>query len=427
MKKRMALLSTWQEKCGIAHYSSFLKRALDPYLDVVVIPLPRATMRDESDRPKADAYIDQIVTRLDQFDVINIQLEFGIFGNRPAEIARRFNKLAAASRELIVTFHSLRGPDLPRWQQLAGALRRASAGRVYQYLHDFRAALLWRCMYRALSNHARSHKVTVIAHTKRDAKRLGRLIAGAQVLDHPLTYMSEADIAGVETLAQSSSLPALLPAVSDDVRFIGVFGFFAPHKGFETAISALKYLPRHYHLLVVSGMHEGALRVGDGTNAYLLSLIKLVEKLGLFERVHFIGSVSDDDLLLSMKLCDAAIMPYANTDQSASGPASQAIELDRPSYLTRSLQFIELERYLPDAFQFFDIGNYIELAQKIMKGPKGEDRMIGEMRIVEFPRIHRPITMNDARDNYLRAVGLPRVESSSSQTPAAAASPALAR
>lgn len=113
-----------------------------------------------------------------------------------------------------------------------------------------------------------------------------------------------------------------------------------------------------------SGVHEATLRVGDG------------------------------------------VQPYLNTGQSASGPANQAVELSRACYFTRSLQFLEMEKYLPDTFQYFDIGNYVELAQKILLGPKGTDRMVGRLRIVDFPRLKQKHTIDDTIRNYLDAAGL---------------------
>ncbi len=150
-------------------------------------------------------------------------------------------------------------------------------------------------------------------------------------------------------------------------------------------------------------MHEATLKVGRGIAQYLDSLLKLVERNKLADRVHFMGAVSDDDLLPGMKLCDAVIMPYINSGQSASGPANQAVELDRPSYFTRSIQFLEMEKYLPGAFQFFEIGNHIELAQKIKLGPKGKDRNVSGLRFVEFPRIHGRTSVVNAVANYIAA------------------------
>jgi glycosyltransferase involved in cell wall biosynthesis len=405
--KRIALLTTWKEKCGIAHYSAFLKRGLDPHLDVTVIPLPRETMRDEMDHSKADAYIEEITPILSNFDVVNIQFEPSLFGIAISDVQRRFKTVLANSSDVIITFHSFNGADLPSLRSIVESIYYRSPARLFRYFANYYRATQWRRIYKVISNHAKTKRVTVIAHTKSDAKRLKRLIPGASVMDNSLSYMSEGYIANVDKFVSHSELPKLMPNVGDEVRFIGVFGFFAPHKGFETAILALNHLPVTHHLLMISGIHEASLKVGQGLDPYLNRLIQIVEKNKLSGRVHFIGSVSDDDLLLSMKLCDAAIMPYTNSGQTASGPANQAVELDRPSYFSRSLQFLEMEKYLPNAFSFFDIGNYVELAQKISRGPRGTDRMVGSLRFVDFPKIKRATTIDDTVRNYLAAADAP--------------------
>lgn len=403
-RKRVALLSTWNERCGIAHYSSFLKLALDPYLDITVVPLPRETLRDEKDQRKGDEYIAGIAPGLRNFDIVCIQLEPSLFGLTPSQIRRRFQAVLDNSKELIVTFHSI----LPHEYRglFKDTARNLSVRGLARLVRNVHSIFTWRLMLGGIIASARKHKVSAIAHSKADERILKRILPGVEIRDNPLSYMSESFIDAIDDKAHVSSLPSVLPDVSENVRFIGVFGFLGPQKGFDTAILALNHLPENYHLLMFSGVHEATLRIGDGLQPYLARLIKLVEKHKLTKRVHFISNVSDDDLLLAMKVCDAAVMPYLNTGQSASGPANQAVELSRICYFTRSLQFLEMEKYLPNTFQYFDIGNYIELAQKILLGPKGTDRMVGRLRIVDFPKLDRKHSINDTVQNYLDAAGV---------------------
>lgn len=402
--KKTALLSTWNERCGIAHYSSFLKLALDPYLDITVVPLPRETLRDEKDRKKGDEYIAAIAPGLRDFDVVCVQLEPSLFGLTPAQIRHRFRAVLENSKDLIVTFHSVPPHD---YRGLVGeAVHQLSVRALARLARQAHSIFTWRGMLGDIAEHARKYNVSVIAHSKADAQILKRILPGLDIRDNPLSYMSESYIEAMDGKVQTSDLPSLLPNLSADVRYIGVFGFLGPQKGFNTAILALNHLPENYHLLMFAGVHEASLKVGEGVQPHVAQLIKLVEKHDLSDRVHFIGTVSDDDLLLAMKICDAAIMPYLNTGQSASGPANQAVELSRVCYFTRSLQFLEMEKYLPNTFQYFDIGNYIELAQKILRGPKGTDRMVGRLRLVDFPKLNRKHSIDDTIQNYLGAAGV---------------------
>jgi glycosyltransferase involved in cell wall biosynthesis len=87
----------------------------------------------------------------------------------------------------------------------------------------------------------------------------------------------------------------------------------------------------------------------------------------LLKRVHFAGAVDNRTFAELMVACDAILLPYEEVGQTSSGPASQALDLQRPIYCTRTGAFRELGKYAKDALSFFEIGNHLELAQKITR------------------------------------------------------------
>jgi glycosyltransferase involved in cell wall biosynthesis len=404
-RHRVALVSSWQEVCGIAHYSYFLKRALDKHATIDVLPLPRLIMLDSSPEglSAGDAVIAEVARKLTDYDVTCIQFEPGLFAASLTRVASRFRRIALASRGLVVAFHSVDRTDRSRslieaLQPLIAASPGAAWHRLRKRNEANRRRQYWQTIYGAIA----AKPSAVIAHTKRDALLLQRCIPGARVIDHPLCYMEDDDIVTLETRALTSNLADRLPP-HEGKRFVGLFGFLAEYKGFDVAVRALKHLPPHYEMLMFSNLHES--RIYNRMNfEFLDHLVTLVEDSGLASRVHFVGSVGDDDLLIGMMLCDAVVMPYLNTGHSASGPASQAIELSRPVYCSRSVQFLELAKYFPDHLRLFDVGNHLELAQKIMRGPKGVDRMVGRLRLIDFPKQKRPLTIADTAAQYSDAI-----------------------
>jgi hypothetical protein len=66
-----------------------------------------------------------------------------------------------------------------------------------------------------------------------------------------------------------------------------------------------------------------------------------------------------------MAICDVVVLPYLEVGQSASGPISQAIELGCRVIASRTHTFLEFARYHPDTVEFFDIGNHLELADRV--------------------------------------------------------------
>ncbi|TPN51558.1 glycosyltransferase [Mesorhizobium sp. B1-1-7] len=409
--KSIALLTTWEEVCGIAHYSAFLKRALDPHANITVIPTPREIIhgaKTKLEMRAADDLINDIAGQVKNFDVTCIQYEPGLYGRNGQQSVARVRKIISASKDVVMSFHHFPRYNRLSWPEIIRPLNpKATLQNLLGDVLTTRREALWNGLWRALVAHAaKGYRVTAIAHTKADARYLRLNMPSVQVLDNPLCYMDDDFITNIPMLANSSSLAKLTPTPKTDTRYIGVFGFFDFYKGFETPILALKQLPPNYQLLMFSGVHGSALTPGQGIAPYLQSLIKLVEKRKLLSRVHFIGSVSDDDMLLGMTMCDAVVIPYINSQHTGSGPASQAIELSRPTYVSRNRQFGELAKYYPDNFEFFDIGNHIELAQKILRHPPGRDFVVNGIRMVEYPRKPRSVTINDTVANYLNGFGV---------------------
>lgn len=410
--KRVALLSTWNEICGIAHYSAFLKRALEQYVNIDVIAMPRDIIHGAETKDEikaADALIDRICAQLSQYDVACIQFEPGLFGRTTQQQIARIKRIIASSPDIVIAFHHFpRQPNI----QLAGMLRPLHPMVTIRNLLTWRriAGLerQWKQFWRALDVHASTgHRVAAIAHTKTDARYLAFKLPNCQILDGPLTYMDDEFVNNIDQLAQYSSLASLAPTPKSDTRFLGVFGFYSSYKGFETAISALKYLPSNYELLLFSGVHPSTLVQGQSTDTYLLKLMRMVEReKKLFNRVHFIGSVSDNDMLVGMMMCDVAVIPYLNSAHTSSGPASQVLELSRPTFMSRNRQFTEFAKYFPNQFEFFDIGNYLELAQKILRQPLGAVYEVNGIRMVRYPKLKLPVTVDDTIDNYLRGFGV---------------------
>lgn len=77
------------------------------------------------------------------------------------------------------------------------------------------------------------------------------------------------------------------------------------------------------------------------------------------------GALDDSDFLAGMAICDMAVFPYLEVGQSASGPISQALELGCRIIASRSRAFLDFAHYHPNAIEFFDIGNHLELAERI--------------------------------------------------------------
>jgi glycosyltransferase involved in cell wall biosynthesis len=86
----------------------------------------------------------------------------------------------------------------------------------------------------------------------------------------------------------------------------------------------------------------------------------------LSDRIHFLGAQSDADFVSGMVICDAVVFPYLEVGQSSSGPISQALELGCRVIASRTHTFLQFGRYHENRIEYFDIGNHLELAGRIL-------------------------------------------------------------
>ncbi len=401
-RESLAIVSTDSELCGIAAYTAALRGQLDDIFDVTVFNLDQALLRSRYRRVRhiADAHVNEICSHLAEFDSVNLQLEHGTLGLEPRDIFRRFRWLAAAAARLSVTFHTLPSPlplDGTGFLLTLLSCEFAKAGDMRREFE--RNRLLSNGIGRYLRKTQRRKQVTAIVHNRRDAHQLHYLHGIDRVLDHPLAFLSPTEAAAVHGRTSRRRFPAL-DHLPDDTKLIGVFGFLNDYKGFGTVIRALHQLPPEYHLLIFGGTHPNEIRVGQRIHPYLSALFdeayanasvyehissrageyaphltlaadaNLAALIGphprdLSSRIHFMGALPDADFLNGMAICDAAVFPYLEVGQSSSGPISQALELGCRIIASRTHAFLEFAKYHPQAFEFFDIGNHVELAAHI--------------------------------------------------------------
>jgi glycosyltransferase involved in cell wall biosynthesis len=401
-KERLAIVSSSDRLCGIAAYTEALCRQLEPLFDVTVFDLDQYLLRSRQRtvRRLGDAHIRDICAELSRFEAVNIQLEFGTLGENYRDIVRRLRWLASAAPRLSVTFHTVLSPKAPDLAGWAKALGRGRIRTALDAVHDFRRhRALSLGIARMLQRQQRRKQVAAITHNGRDARDVKYLYGLESVLDHPLAFLSAADAEMIRVRASRRAFPILEPLPQDAV-LIGVFGFLNSYKGFGTVIRALQQLPDNHHLVIFGGVHPNEIAAHQPIHPYLSSLFdeayigtslyrqlgretqpgtpqvaltgdrSLDELLGphprdLSRRVHFMGACGGHDFLSGMAICDAVVLPYLEVGQSSSGPISQALELGCRVLASRTRAFLEFAKYHPDAIEFFDIGNHLELAERL--------------------------------------------------------------
>ena len=429
-RERLAIVSTRNKLCGIASYTQALERQLADLFDITVFDLDQYLLRGQHPRLRklGDRHIRDICRAIGGFDAVNLQLEFGTLGRAGKDIERRFRWLIAAARRLSVTFHTLhRPPPCPLFD-----LFKAIVTLSWRTAFDIKAAFrrgsrLSEGIARCLRQAQRRKPVSIIVHNRRDDSDARLLYGFKRVFDHPLCFLSSSDADSVFAHARRHRFPQL-DALSSDAILIGVFGFLNNYKGFSTAVRALHHLSHDHHLLIFGGVHPNEILSRTSIHPYVGSLLgdarvdqtlyeqmrssvgsglnldiehHLADLFGkhprdLSGRVHFMGAPDDADFLAGMAICDVVVLPYLEVGQSASGPISQAVELGCRVIASRTHAFLEFARYHPQTVEFFDIGNHLELAERI-----------AARRQYEARRNHSRYTVESNKAVYLTANSAP--------------------
>jgi glycosyltransferase involved in cell wall biosynthesis len=402
-RERLAIVSTSSKLCGIAAYTEALCRQLDDAFDITVFDLNQYLLRSPHRRVRklADRHIKAICRAIRDFDVVNLQLEYGTLGRYGDDIHRRFRWLTEAAPRLSVTFHTLLTPEAFDFVMFMKALLTGqfkAAARIRSQFH--RTHLLSHGIAQQLRTMQRRKKVSAIVHNQRDLCDIRYLYGIDQSFDHPLAYLGAGEIDAIRREASLRRF-AMLDDLPPDAVLVGVFGFLNEYKGIATAIRALRHLPGSFHLLIFGGIHPQEIMQRQPRHPYLSSLFdeahldttlfdqfrdgsaervpqlvisgaEVLRELSgahpgeLSARLHFMGALDEADFLAGMAICNAVVFPYLEVGQSSSGPISQALELGSRIIASRTHAFLEFARYHRNAIEFFDIGNHLELAERLL-------------------------------------------------------------
>ncbi len=352
---KLAIVSSYNEPCGIAAYAKAIEQTFKNLFDVKVIDLKSASLIGNPathDSLAAEAYIDQLCAELESYDCVNIHLEWGIFGNSLENIQRRVIKLFQASKRLIISVHTLtiRSSDGPEWQELN------------------------RATLESLKTRSADMPYRLIAHLPRDADALRTLFGLDNVTDFPVVFLSRKEIeyyqrTDAATWKQQNGFK------KDDIVILRA-GYLASHKDSLISLKLLRLLPDNYKLAFVGGQHPRSIvpysvsplvkEITDYLDQHDEMTLKAHNPATLANRVRFLGHVSDEDLYRAIACSDFITVTHLETSQGASGIGSIALQMERPVILSYNSFFIEYGKYYNDGFSYFSLGHHYELRDRIL-------------------------------------------------------------
>ncbi|MBN8923490.1 MAG: glycosyltransferase [Rhodanobacter sp.] len=168
----------------------------------------------------------------------------------------------------------------------------------------------------------------LIVHSEREAQRLGNL-DNILVLLHPVRSGNHAG-------------KCVEAANEGDAPFVvGGFGFFREYKGIDITLEAVKLLHRKYPNLQYRGWH--AVYPGEEQSVYVHQCLDFVKKQQLEQSVFIDTSFADiDEIIDGLSECDVVVLPYAPSNEGASGAANIALAAGVPLVVSDSRIFSSL-------------------------------------------------------------------------------------
>lgn len=247
------------------------------------------------------ATIVDIVLRA-ELDIVNIQYQAAAYNMSSAAINLLPWRLKGVAKS-VVTFHDLRIPYLfPK----AGPLRR-SAVKFMARSSDGSIA----------TNHADYESLKSFL-----APPVTQIPIGSNIAAYTPNHIEIAEA-------------RLQLGIGEDQCLLGYFGFLNESKGADTLLAAMSDLDNRYHLVFIGGQ-TGA---SDPTNAAFLQQIKrLIDELGLSNRIHWTGFLSDTRVSAYLHAADFMVMPYHDGASLRRGTLMAVLAHGRPLITTEPLE-----------------------------------------------------------------------------------------
>lgn len=387
MKKRLAIVSSYNESCGNASYTHVLRNAFAEHVEVEVIPLDLFLLQKKGPFYESfgDRHIDEIAQKLKTFDYVNLQFEGGLYGPSIGLMLRRITKLIRASQRVVVTMHRIDPPEVSLWQGIRQVLQLEMHPRdLLPKVRRHAYAMLYRDVVNICKQEGRHRHVSVAVHTPRELRIVRDLYSCTNAFLYPITFLNAQERKEILS-ANSRDAFRARHHIPEGVKAIGAFGFVSAYKAYDTIIRALDQLPDHYHLYIFGAQHPQSIRPNVAIDPYFHKLMQLMQQLDvrarkhvshvkekealtalkISERVHFVGALSDQNFIEALRFCDATVLPYMEVGQSMSGVISIAIEAGANLFCSNNHSFNEVRKMYGEVYHSFDIGNYMELAEKI--------------------------------------------------------------
>lgn len=348
---RVAIVSSYNINCPLAHYAVVLKDFLTPDFKVEIVDLKTSALlrqEGESYQKSSEIHIDQLCAKLQEFDIVNVHLELGLYGITTDLITSRILKICRASPRLILTVHTI-------------DYKPAGSGhsQVYQQIMQ------------ALKQRPPTNPFHVIVHLPKERVLLEKIHGISNVTDFPLLFLTNERRKKFQQNRNPNVWKKQFGLKEEDIT-IGMFGILSAHKNYSHALRTLNILPNNYKLLIVGEAHHMGIKEWKVDPVIEEIVTYLDTHPHLVDRVVFTGRRDDVKFFEDLANIDFVLLPSFEVGQSGSSILSAGLELSCAVLKSNTSNTQGYEEYFPNCFETFDIGNYYETRNKILHFDKAK-------------------------------------------------------
>jgi glycosyltransferase involved in cell wall biosynthesis len=272
------MLTSWEERCGIAEYSRLLVDELRKRVSLEVTPASFQTAGPEVYAAMGRA--------LSGADVVHIQHSYAFFGGMHPLKSRWSSLARALTRPTIVTVHELD-------QRATGAYHLPSTLET-TYKRRFNQAVFLRPPVRSWWTHSREISDALV--------ELGAPPSHVHYRPMPLA-IPERQASGVDFIRREGLIGK---------RLLVIPGFLSRRKGYEVALAALRELPTEYVLVAAGGKHAAD---HTGTEEWLK---REAAQMSIGNRFRITGFLSEGRLAEAIAAAHLVLAPFREMAGSAS-------------------------------------------------------------------------------------------------------------
>jgi len=297
---RLGIISSWNVKCGLATYTKYLTEKLNnckilffTYQSDEIVGYDGLNVKRCWDLPLNNYKLlyEEIIKA--KIDIVHIQFNFGLMSlSKILELSQNLQKNGV---KIIITFHSTQNVKIGNELII-----------LEKYSHQLKGI------------------DQIIVHTQSDKNRLENININSNVRIIPHGIKISSDFHSI--IEKNKNLKSSFPVIA-------TFGFCLPHKGILESIQAISILKNDYpkiHFLIISSIYPV-----EASELYYNKCNQEIEKLGLKTNVSFISDFLSEEYIFDHLIqSDLIVMPYIQTQESASGALRLTFAAKKPIIVT---------------------------------------------------------------------------------------------